>query len=130
MPYSLRGIHHQQFSVVLDTNQVAVIGLTYVLGGDKYRASLVFKLPEMIPKFTPQDGVNPSGRLVQEEQLRIVNQRCRQAEPAQHPSRNISGQLRTMLVQLYKFQGLRQRFSPEQAHAIQRSSKVKIFPYG
>ena len=35
-----------------------------------------------------------------------------------------------MLVQLYKFQGFLQTFSPEQAHSIQRSGKVKVFPYG
>ena len=126
----MRGIHQQQLPIVLYTHQVAVICFAYVLGGDKYRASLVFKFPEMIPKLAPQDGINPSGRLVQEEQLRVVNQRGRQAETPQHPPRNIAGQLRTVLVQLYKFQGLLQTFSPEQAHAIQRSGKVKVFPYG
>jgi hypothetical protein len=39
----------------------------------------------MIPKLASQDGINPSGRLVQEEQLRVVNQSGRQAETTQHP---------------------------------------------
>src|SRR5450759_3573902 len=118
MPYPLRGIHQKQLPIVLYTHQIAVICFAYVLGGDKYRASLVFKFPEMIPKLTSQDRVDPSGWLVQEEQLRIVNQSRRQAETTQHPTRDISGQLRSVLVQLYKFQGLLQAFSPEQAHAI------------
>ena len=93
MPYPLRGIHQKQLPIVLYTHQVAVICFAYILGGDKYRAPLFFKLPEMIPKLAPQDGINPGGRLVQEEQLRVVNQGGRQAETAQHTPRNISGQL-------------------------------------
>jgi hypothetical protein len=88
------------------------------LGGNKYRASLLFKLPEMIPKLPPQDRINPSGGLVQKEQLRVVDQGSRQAETPEHASRNIASQLRTVLVQLYKSQGRLQTFSPEQTHAV------------
>jgi hypothetical protein len=107
MPYPLRGIHEKQLPIVLYTHQVAVICFAYVLGGYKYRASLLFKFPEMIPKLPPQDRINPSSGLVQKEQLRVVNQSRRQAETSQHTSRNIASQLRTVLVQLYKSQGCR-----------------------
>src|SRR5450759_728582 len=83
----------------------------------------------MVPKFVSQDWIDPRGRFVQEEQLRVVNQSRGEAETTQHPPRNISSQLRTVLIQLDKFQSFLQFLSAEQAHAIQGCRKVKVLPY-
>ena len=129
LPYPLRGVHQKQLPVVLHAHQIAVFRFADVLGGDEDRASLALEFPEVIPELVPQDGVNPGGRLVQEEHFRVVNQGGRQAETAQHPARDISGQLRTVLFELNKGQRFLQPFSPEQAHAIQRRGKVEVFPH-
>src|SRR5512141_3306160 len=84
----------------------------------------------MIPELASQDRINPSSGLVQEKQLRIMNQGGCQAETSKHPSRNIAGELPAVLVQLDKFQCSNHPLSPEQAHTVKRSRKAKVFPDG
>jgi len=81
-----RGIERDEFPVINDRDAVAqFVGLVHVMGGDKNRQiALGFQPLEHFPNAHSRDGIEACRRLVEEENLRFVDEPAGDFEPAPH----------------------------------------------
>ena len=67
-----RAVHRLYPAVYHDTDAVAVLGFVHIVGSYKYGDALSGGLIYHIPELTACYGINPSGRLVQEDYFGAV----------------------------------------------------------
>ena len=67
-----RTIHGLYPAIYHDADAVAVFGFVHIVGGYKYGNALSRGLIYHIPELTACYGINPSGRLVQEDNFGAV----------------------------------------------------------
>ena len=72
-------------------DHVALLGLGDVLGGDHERPARVAQAMQLVPDRLADDRVDAGGRLVEEDELRIVHERARELEAAPHAARQPAG---------------------------------------
>jgi hypothetical protein len=71
----------------------AALRLIHVMRGDEHGQPLGRQLVNLLPKIAPRLRVHPGGRLVQQQQLRLVNQTRRQRQPLLPAAGKRAGQL-------------------------------------
>ena len=79
-------VHGFHLAIDHDADAVTVFGFVHIVGGYKNGDALSGSLIDHIPKLTARYGVNPTGRLVQEDNLRAVKDCYRESQflfPAQ-----------------------------------------------
>ncbi len=64
-----------------------LIGLLQVLRGQQHGRSVVVESSDLLPQRDPTHRVESGGRLVEEQDRRLVDQRQREVETAPHPAR-------------------------------------------
>ena len=64
-----------------------MVGLLEVLGGQEHRGPVLDELPDGQPHVGPALGVEPGGRLVEEDDGCVADQAHGDVEPAPHPAR-------------------------------------------
>ena len=75
-------------AAVHDHEPVAqLLGLVHVVGGEHQRDALTLELVEALPQQVARLRVEPGGRLVEQQQLGLVDQRAGDREPALHAAR-------------------------------------------
>ena len=67
-----------------ERNLVALLGLVDVLGRDEQRPPLVAQAVELLPDGHPEEGIDAGGRLVEDQESRIVDERTGELEPSLH----------------------------------------------
>ena len=70
----------QQLREVEVGHVVAALGLVHGVGGHEEGLALAGQIEEQVPQRAAGDGVDARGRLVQEEDLRLVEQRAGQRQ--------------------------------------------------
>ena len=70
---------------------IAFLGLVDVLRGDQERPSGVAQTAKLVPDPAAEEGIEAGGRLVEEEDRGVVDQRAGQLESPLHPARQASG---------------------------------------
>src|SRR5574338_1645002 len=80
-----------QASAVEEADAVTALGLVEVRRRDEDGHALAQELVEDAPEVAARDGVDPIGRLVQEEHLRCVDQGAGKPELLLHPAGEVSG---------------------------------------
>ena len=84
----LRGVLGDQEPVRDDPHAVGeLVRLLQVLRGQEDRRAVVVQGLDLLPDRLAADRVEAGGRLVEEEDSRLVDERGRQVEPAAHPAR-------------------------------------------
>ena len=79
-----RALAHDH-AVVDDRQPVAeLVGLLEVLRGEEDRRAAAVDAPHLVPHGQPARGVEPGGRLVEEQHLGLVHERGREVEPPLH----------------------------------------------
>ena len=87
----LRRVERDQPSLGDQGDHVALLGLGDVLGGDQERAAGLSQPVELAPDALADERVDAGGRLVQEHQLGVVDERARELQPAAHAARQVAG---------------------------------------
>src|SRR6185437_1459680 len=87
MPFTQRllqlrgGTQRDHLSRIHQRDPMAVFGFVHVVGGDEYSVALGGELINQIPERSPGDWIHATGRLVQEENRRLMQNRAAQREP-------------------------------------------------
>src|SRR5213075_2526252 len=88
-------------AMVDDRDTVAKsLGLVHVMRREQNRAAGRLELPDELPDLTARLRIEPGRRLVEEEQLRIADDRAREREPLLLPSRKLADPTVALLVEL------------------------------
>ena len=74
-----RAVGHQH-AAVEDGDAVAALGLVHVMGGDQQGGAGIGQLEQLLPEVAPRLGIHRAGRLIQEQQLRLMDHRRRQGQ--------------------------------------------------
>ena len=84
---------HDDMPVGEIDDAVAALGLVHVVGGDQHREALARHVVDHVPEFAPRLGVDARGRLVQQQQLRLVEHAGGERQALLPPSGQLPGQL-------------------------------------
>ena len=112
-------------------DRVALLGLVDVLGRHQQRPAGVAQAVELVPDAAAEERIDPGGRLVEEEQRRVVDEGAGQLEPALHPARQAPGAAAADLPQVDQLEHLARPppARPEQ-HPEQRRHEVDVLAGG
>ena len=77
----LRRAGHQQLRHVEVADLAAALGLVHVVGGDQERDPLRGQREQQVPQLAARDRIDAGGRLVEEDDARLVHQRGAQRQP-------------------------------------------------
>ena len=72
---------HEQLRQVEVADLAAALGLVHVVRGDEQRDALGGELEQQIPQLAARDRIDAGGRLVEEDDARLVHQRGAEREP-------------------------------------------------
>ena len=67
-----RAVHGQQLAIAHDPNPPTVFGFIHIVGGHQGGHTLRNHFVDQVPKCAPRRRIHPAGRLIQEEQTRLV----------------------------------------------------------
>ncbi len=87
----LRRVERDQPPLGDQGDHVALLGLGHVLGGDQERAAGLAQPVELAPDALADERVDAGGRLVEEHQLGVVDERAGELQPAAHAARQVAG---------------------------------------
>ena len=87
-------VEREQASLVQQRDTVAALGLVEVRRADENRDALLEKLGEQLPELAPRDRIDAGGRLVEQDDARLVDERARQRQLLLHPAGQPVGQAR------------------------------------
>ena len=79
-------IVRQQLAPVHKANPVAVLGFIHVMSGDENGRPLRGELVNQVPELTPRHRVDAAGRLIQEQERRLVDQGAAQRQALAPPA--------------------------------------------
>ncbi len=100
------GGEREQPAVGDQRHPIAGLGLVDVLGGDDQRPAGIAQPVELGPDPRPQERVDPGGRLIEEEQGRVVDQGAGEFQAALHPARQPPGPPAPDIPQVDQLEGL------------------------
>ena len=103
-PEAVGGVNCDQTPFGQDPDPVAIGGFADVLGGDEQGAALIAELAEVVPNLLPENRIDACGRLIEEQQVGIVDQRCRQGEATLHSARRVPQKAGPGIVQFDQLQ--------------------------
>ena len=119
----------EEFAVGDVGKLMATLGLIHVVGCYQYRHSLTGKLVDLIPELPSGFGVHAGGRLIQQQQLWLVEHACGECQALLPSARQGSGQLVGATGQADGFDGLLDRF-PSVGDPVDACDEVEVFPDG
>jgi hypothetical protein len=124
------GSLRQDLSVVDNGQPVAkFLGFFQVVGGVQNRASAGDDVPHHVEDVPPRLGIDSHGRLVQQDQLGVMNQTQGQVETPLHPARKILGGLLGPILEPNLFeQFIHPAFQMSPAHAKNPAPEGQVLP--
>ena len=127
----LRRIEREQLAAIDDADAVAVLHLLDVMGGDHDGdAALGAEAPQIAPDALARLGVEADGRLVEQQDLGIMDQRAGDLEPALHARGQRAHRLRRPVGELDEVQHLLDAVAPQLArHAEDEAMQLEVLAH-
>jgi hypothetical protein len=109
----------------------APFGFVQVVGGQKNRLPVVVQLVEVIPELAPQGGVETDGRLIEQERVRLVQQRTGERQALFLSPGEAVGTLSSAICEMHQVQKLvHPPTDPPTGHSVDPSEEEEVLRDG
>ena len=126
----LRRVERQQLALVQQRDAIEALGFVHVGRADDHGDALRHHVVHDQPQVAARDRVDAKGRLVEQQDLRLVDQRTRQAELLLHAARQLAGQPVLERRKIGKFkQALHARRTLGLRHLVQVGVEVQVLEH-
>ena len=117
----------QELGQVEVADLAAALGLVHVVRGDEQRDALGRELEQQIPQLAARDRIDARGRLVEEDDARLVHQRRAEREPLLPAAGQVAGQAIHVRADVRELdRGVAPQLAPRLGQAVDSRVEVEV----